>query len=95
MEVVRPHPRQATDARFSMAAAMTFELLCVASVVFMICFLIALLRDGKKTSRRHVLHLISPHPESEAAVLRTSNADSRLRLKVIVGGLRPPLPLVR
>ena len=70
-----------------MATALIFELLCAASLVFMICFLTALLRDGKTKTRCHVVHLISPHAESGAAALRRSNAASRLRFEVIVGGL--------
>lgn len=69
-----------------MAATLIFELLCVASAVFMICFLIALFRDGKRKTRCQVVHITSPHPETDGAI-RASSAGSRRRFKVIAGGL--------
>jgi hypothetical protein len=76
-----------------MAAALIFEFLCAASLVFMICVLIALLRDGKRKSQCRVVHLMSRYPASEGAavggsegpVFSRSNVDSGLRLKVIFG----------
>ena len=75
-------------------AALVFELLCVAGVVFMIGFLIALSRDGRTKSQRHVVYLTSWRTETDGNSVRLasaagaasrSGADSRLRFKVIAG----------
>jgi len=79
------------------AITVIFTLLCVAGVVFMIRFLIALSRDGRTKSRRNVVYLTSWRPETEGEFSRfaigtavRSDANSRLGLTVIVGrGERP------
>ena len=82
-----------------MAATLIFELLGVASVVFMIRFLIALSRDGRAKSRCHVVYLTSrrtetggdsPRPATAAgAAFRSSDANSP-GFKVIAGGRERP-----
>ena len=42
-------------ARFSLAVTLIFELFCVAGMVFMIRFLIALFKDGRAKSQCHVV----------------------------------------
>jgi hypothetical protein len=82
-----------------MAAALIFELLCVAGVVFMIRFLIALSGDGRTKSQGHVACLTSWRTETDGDSVRLasaagaasrSDANSRLWFKVIAGrGERP------
>lgn len=68
-----------------MAATLIFESLCLASIIFMIRFLIALSRDGRTTSRCHVVHLTPRHPETE------DFPDWRLRPQPHSGGaMRTP-----
>jgi hypothetical protein len=69
-----------------MVVTFIFELLCLTSLVFMICFLIALFRDGRTKSRCHVVHLKSRYTGSEGAAFMRSNPDSRDRFKLIAGG---------
>ena len=82
-----------------MAVALIFEVLCVAGVVFMISFLIALSRDKRTESRPRVVYFMSRHTETEehssrsataAGTALRSDANSRLGFKVIAGrGERP------
>ena len=84
---------------FSMVAILIFELLCLASLVFMIQFLIVLSRDGITKSRCRVVYLTSrpPEPEDDSYRLatsfggaRSSNANSRPPFKVIAGRRKRP-----
>ena len=85
-----------STVRLGMAATLIFELLCVAGVLFMIRFLIALSRDGRTKSRCHVVYLTSLHAATEddfsplaavgGATLRKSDANSRPRFSAVAGG---------
>ncbi len=55
--------------------------LCLASITFMIWFLIGLLREGKVKSRCHICHL-----ESRSS----SDANPGVKLKLIPGGREQP-----
>ena len=81
--------------RFNVAITVIVTLLCVAGVVFMIRFLIALFKDGGTKSRCHVVYLTSRHQEMEDSSCRLAAAEgvafesgdvgSRPGLKVIAG----------
>jgi hypothetical protein len=57
--------------------------LCLASIAFMIWFLVALFRDGKTKSRCHIVHLES-RPSSDA--------NRQSKFKLIPGGRQQPFP---
>ena len=57
-----------------MAVALIFELLCVVGVVFMISFLVALSRDGRRSSRFRVVCLMFRHTETERKSFQSANA---------------------
>jgi len=82
-----------------MAVTMIFGLLCVAGIAFMICFLVALSRDGRSEPRCRVIYMGLRHPEtggnftrlaSPAGPALGSDANSRLGLKVIAGRAEQP-----
>ena len=77
-----------------MAATLIFGLLCVAGVIFMIGFLVALSGDGRANSPCRVIYLTPGHMEAQSDPSRfataagtavTSDTNSRLRFKVIAG----------
>ena len=57
-----------------MTGTVIMEVLCVAGVLFMIRFLVALFRDGKAKSPSGVVYLSLPSPQSENGVF-TSQAN--------------------
>ena len=84
-----------------MTATVMMEVLCVAGVLFMIRFLVALFMEGKAKSPRRVVYLSSWPAQSENGVLRLGSepgARSERRdtphetgFQVIVGGTNPPV----
>ncbi len=83
-----------------MTGTVIMEVLCVAGVLFMIRFLVALFREGKPKSPSRVVYLSWPPPQSENGVFhvaskpgaRFARSDSRhpTGFQVIVGGTKPP-----
>lgn len=83
-----------------MTGTVIMEVLCVAGVLFMIRFLVALFRDGKAKSPSGVVYLSLPSPQSENGVFyvaskpgaRSGRSDTRHQpgFQVIVGGTKPP-----
>jgi len=74
------------------------EAICVAGVLFMIQFLVALFREGKPKSPRHVVYL-SSRPTEQGVLHLASEPGARsarsetghpTRFQVIVGGTNPP-----
>lgn len=84
-----------------MTGIVMMEVLCVAGVLFMIRFLVALFREGKAKSPGRVVYLSWPPPQSENGVLyvasepgaRSAGSDTRHQtgFQVIVGGTNPPV----
>ena len=79
-----------------MTATLIMEIVCVAGVLFMLRFLIALFAEGKGKSRYHVVYrpswsprhvLLYPEPEPQAA---GTNLRQRTGFQVIEGGSNPP-----
>ena len=82
-----------------MAVTMIFGLLCIAGMAFMICFLVALSRDGRSEPRCRVIYMglrpsdteeNFPRLASPAGTALRSDANSRLGLKVIAGRAERP-----
>jgi hypothetical protein len=81
-----------------MIATLIMAALCVAGVLFMIRFLVALFRESKPKSPCRVVHLSSRHPQTESdgfdlitgAGSGRSETARRPRLEVIAGGTKPP-----
>ena len=94
-----PSATKGSAVRFNVAITVIFTLLCVAGVVFMIRFLIALSMDGRAKSRCRVVYWTSGHTETEGDASRLavragtalkSGANSRPGFEVIAGrGGRP------
>jgi len=84
-----------------MTATLMFEVLCVAGVLFMIRFLVALFREDKPKSPSRVAYLSTWPTQSEHGELhlaggpgaRSERSDTRrpTRFQVIVGGTNPPV----
>ena len=81
-----------------MTATVIMEVLCVAGVLFMIRFLVALFREGGPKSPSRVVYLSSWPTASGNGVLHlASDARARsewsdpTRFQVIVGGTNPPV----
>jgi hypothetical protein len=84
-----------------MTATLIMEVLCVAGVLFMIRFLVALFKEGKPKSPSHVVYVPSRPTQSRYGVLHLaseSGAGSErsetgysTRFPVIVGGTNPPV----
>jgi len=83
-----------------MTATLTMELVCVAGVLFMIRFLVALFTDGKRNSRHHVVYRPSwpsrrdnglLHLTSESGTMSAgSDTRSQTGFQVITGGTNRP-----
>jgi len=83
-----------------MTATVILEVLCLAGVVFMIRFLVALFTDGKRNSRHHVVYQPSwpsrrdnglLHLTSESGTMSAgSDTRSQLGFQVISGGANRP-----
>lgn len=83
-----------------MVAIAIMEGICVAAVVFMICFLAVLFRESKPKSSCHVVYLSSRHTPSEHDALgliteaetRSASSDTRhrSRFEVLAGGAELP-----
>ncbi len=84
-----------------MAAIVIMEAICVAAVMFMICFLAVLFRESKPKSSCHVVYLSSRPTPSENGVLHLAGEPGarserratphQTRFQVIVGGTNPPV----
>ncbi len=84
-----------------MTATLIMEVLCVAGVLFMIRFLVALFREGKTKSPCRVVYLSSWPTPSENGVLHLASEPGarserratphQTRFQVIVGGTNPPV----
>ena len=84
-----------------MTGTLIMEVLCVAGVLFMIRFLVALFREDKPKSPRRVVYRLTLPAHSENGVLhlaggpgaRSERSDTRrpTRFQVIVGGTNPPV----
>lgn len=82
-----------------MTATLIMEVLCVAGVLFMIRFLVALFRESKPVSRCRVVHLSSRRTQTEndafglipEAGSGRSDTARRPRFKVIAGGGKSPV----
>jgi hypothetical protein len=80
-----------------MTATLIMDVICIAGVLFMLRFLVALFRDGTAKSPRRVVYLSSWPTPSENGVLRlvsepgTRFERSDTRLQVIAGGTAPPV----
>ena len=82
-----------------MTATLIMEALCVAGVLFMLRFLVALFTDGKPKSPSHVVYLSSRPTQGEHGVLhlasepgaRSARSGTRqpTGFQVIVGGSNP------
>jgi hypothetical protein len=84
---------------FGMTATVIMEVLCVAGVLFMIRFFVALFREGRPKSPSCVVYLSSwpteqgvLHLASEPGA-RSARSDTGhpTRFQVIVGGTNPPV----
>jgi len=81
-----------------MTATLIMEIVCVAGVLFMLRFLIALFADGKRKCGHHVVSRISWAPQRREGVLlyrAESEAPGtqprqRAGFRVIEGGSNPP-----
>jgi len=81
-----------------MTATVIMEVLCVAGVLFMLRFLVALFRDGKPKSPRGVVYLYSRRTQTEddafglipEAGSGRSDTHRRSPFEVIAGGTAPP-----
>jgi len=81
-----------------MTATLIMEVLCVAGVLFMLRFLVALSRDGKAKSPCRVVYLLSPRTQTDnrafglipEAGSERSDTHRRSRFEVIAGGTAPP-----
>ena len=84
--------------RLGMTATLIMAVLCVAGVLFMIRFLVALCRESKRKSPCRIVHLSSRRTQTEndafslipGAGSGRSDTHCRSRLKVIPGGTAPP-----
>jgi len=84
-----------------MTGTLIMEVLCVAGVLFMIRFLVALFREDKPKSPSRVVYLSSWPTQSDPGELhlaggpgaRSERSDTRrpTRFHVIVGGANPPV----
>ena len=81
-----------------MTATLIMEIICVAGVLFLLRFLIALFADGKRKSRHHVVYRPSWTPPRESVLLyreeseaREPNLAQRTGFQVIEGGSSPPV----
>lgn len=81
-----------------MTATLIFGLLCVGGLVFLIKFLTALLREGKRRSRSQIIYLTLPdrgirHNSSRLATMAGGtfrrHRDDRPQFKTITGGRVP------
>ena len=83
---------------FGMTATVIMEVLCVAGVLFMIRFFVALFREGRPKSPSRVVCLSSlPTPSGNGVLQLASDARARsewsdpTRFQAIVGGTNPPV----
>ena len=84
-----------------MTGTVIMEVLCVAGVLFMLRFLVALFKDGKAKSPNHIVYVSSRPRQSEHGVLylasepgaRFARSDTRhpAGFQVIVGRNNPPV----
>jgi len=84
-----------------MIGTLIMEALCVAGVLFMVRFLVALFKEDKPKSLSRVVYLSSWPTQSEHGELhlaggpgaRSERSDTRRpnRFQVIVGGANPPV----
>jgi len=84
-----------------MTGTLIMEVLCVAGVLFMIRFLVALFREDKPKLPSRVVYLSAWPSQGEHGVLhpagepgaRSERSGTRhpTRLQVIVGGTKPPV----
>ena len=81
-----------------MAANLMMAVVCVAGVLFMLRFLVALFRDGKPKSPRRVVYQSSRPTLTDSGGFGLipevgsgrSDTHSRSRFEVIAGGSAPP-----
>jgi hypothetical protein len=91
-------PSEGSAVRLGMTATLVFEVMCVAGVLFMIRFLVALFRESRRKSSCRIVYLSSRRTQTRndafsliptAGSGRSANLR-RSRFEVIAGGTKPP-----